>query len=119
MERVRDLNLQPWTIAEIMEINADELVEVKEPNELEGILKGPVAVMWRRAVRRKDLSSFKQFEGNTEDAPSDAWNYVSIYRWATDEEVVENNLEGDTLLVVSIVSSAYLARFIDPPVDAA
>jgi hypothetical protein len=97
-----------------MQINADELSEVKEPNELEGILKGPLPVMWRRAVRRNDLTSFKQFEGNTDDSPSDAWNYVSIYRWATDEEVVECDLEGDTLLVVSIVSSAFLARFIDP-----
>jgi hypothetical protein len=101
-----------------MEINADELLEVREPNELEGILKGPFEVMWRRAVRREHLSSYKEFEGNSDDAPSDAWNYVSIYRWATDEEVVEYDLEGDTLLVVSIVSSAYLARFIDPAVDA-
>lgn len=101
-----------------MEINADELEEVREPNELEGILKGPVPVMWRRGVRRNDLTSFKQFEGNSDDSPSDAWNYASIYRWATDDEVIEYDLEGDTLLVVSVVSSSYLARFIDlPPVD--
>ena len=96
-----------------MEINADELEEVETPNPLEGFLEGQTAVMWRRAVRRTAIDSYLDFEAESDDEPTEARNYVSVYRWATDDEMIRYQLEGDTLLVVSIMSNLELARYID------
>lgn len=40
------------------------------------------------------------------------WNYVSVYRWATDDEMIQHELEGDTLMVVSIMSNLELATYL-------
>lgn len=113
LERMRQLELQPWVRAEIMEINANELEEVHSPNPLEGYVAGHPNVMWRRAVRRKDIQSYLGYEAESDDELSDACNYVSVYRWATDDEAIRYELEGDTLLVVSVMTNLELARYID------
>ncbi|KUI20484.1 hypothetical protein AU192_16400 [Mycobacterium lehmannii] len=113
LERMRQLELQPWVRAEIMEINANELEEVDSPNPLEGYLVGHPSIMWRRAVRRRDIQSYLGFEAESDDELSDACNYVSVYRWATDDEAIRYELEGDTLLVVSLMTNLELARYID------
>ncbi|MDX1883055.1 hypothetical protein [Mycolicibacterium sp. 120270] len=111
LDRLRQLETQPWVMAEIFEINADELEEVDSANPIEGLIEGNAALMWRRAVRRNDIDSFLSYETHTEDALSDAWNFVTIYRWATDDEIITYELEGDTLLVVSVVSNLELVRY--------
>ena len=118
LERFRELDLQPWTIAQIMEINANELQEFDKANPLEGFLEGQTAVMWRRAVSRSAIDSYLAFETESDDNKySDAWNYVSVYRWATDDEMIRYGLEGDTLLVVSIMTNLELAPYVDPSFD--
>jgi len=112
LEQFRALNLNDWTIAEIMSINAAELQEVTTPNPIEGFLEGQRRVMWRRAVRRMAIDSYLQFESDSEDNPSDAWNYVSVYRWATSDEVIQHRLAPQTLLVVAIMSNLQLARYV-------
>lgn len=115
LQRMRDLELdrQPWVAAKIMEINAAELEEINTATPLQGFIEGHSGLMWRRAVRRNHIESYLQFEGESEDELSDASNYVSVYRWATDEEMINYQLEGDTLIVVSVISNLELAQFID------
>jgi hypothetical protein len=79
----------------------------------EPIPVGQTAVMWRRAVPRTAIDSYLDFEAESDDELTDAWNYVSVYRWATDDEMIRYELEGDTLLVVSVMSNLELARYID------
>jgi hypothetical protein len=110
---MRDLDLHPWITAEIMEINAAELEEVSTQTDLQGFIANHSGLMWRRAIRRNHLASYLGFEGESDDDPGDAWNYVSIYRWATNAEMTNYELEGDTLLVVSVMSNLELAQFIN------
>ena len=58
------------------------------------------------------IDSYLQFESDSEDNPSDAWNYVSVYRWATSDEVIQHRLAPQTLLVVAIMSNLQLARYV-------
>lgn len=112
LERFRQLHLQKWVIAEIMRINADELEPVQVPNPLEGFVDGHGSMMWRRAVRRADIDKYLGFEIDSPDELSDACNYVTLYRWATTDEIINSQLEGDTLLVTSILSNLELARYV-------
>lgn len=115
LERFRELDLQPWTIAQIMGINAKELREIDTATPLEGFVEGQTALMWRRAVSRSAIDSYLAFEAESDDDKhSDAWNYVSVYRWANDDEMIRYELEGDTLLVVSIMTNLELAPNVLP-----
>lgn len=96
-----------------MEINADELEPVVETSAIEGFLKGQRVIMYRRAVRRADIGAYTAYEDKSQNDPNKEWLYASIYRWATDEEMNLEGLEGDTLLVTAIMSSNQLAPYID------
>ncbi|SCX15282.1 hypothetical protein SAMN02799620_02029 [Mycolicibacterium fluoranthenivorans] len=96
-----------------MEINATELEEVSTQTHLQGFIENHPGLMWRRAIRRNHLASYLRFEGESEDEPGSAWNYVSVYRWASNQEMTSYQLEGDTLLVVSVMSNLELAQFIN------
>lgn len=112
LERFRQLRLQKWVIAEIMGIIADELEPVQVPNPLEGFVDRHGSMMWRRAVRRADIDKYLGYETDSPDELSDACNYVTVYRWATTDEIINSQLEGDTLLVTSILSNLELAQYL-------
>ncbi|WP_273733359.1 hypothetical protein [Mycolicibacterium septicum] len=112
LESFRELGLEKWTIAEIMEINAAELrEEVDDVSDIEGRVKGEGNLMWRRAVR-KDDKSYLSYEGESDEDDTAASHYVCIYRRATRREIVDYNLEGDALMVVSAMTTEELAVFV-------
>lgn len=112
LERFRLLHVPKWTIAAIMQINADELAVPNPPSEIEGWVEGAPGLMWRRAVRSADLEDYLKFEDKSSDEPDEARNFVSIYRWATSDEMIERKLARPALMVVSIVSNLELARYL-------
>jgi hypothetical protein len=107
----RLLDLPDATIAQIMRINAQELDVVTTPNPLEGFLDRYPHMMWRRAVRRAELAAYLDYEARSADNPEHAWNYVSVYRWATPEELIQYQRR-PTLLVVAIMGNLDLARHV-------
>ncbi|WP_454259675.1 hypothetical protein [Pseudoxanthomonas mexicana] len=113
LERLRVLDLQPWVCAEIKWINAHELQAVTANGPIEGYVQNKETVWWRRAVRRADIASYLDYESYSEDDPSDAQNYVSVYRWATADERIEHKItQREALLVVSVVSNIELLRYL-------
>ncbi|SPM40546.1 hypothetical protein AU192_16400, partial [Mycobacterium numidiamassiliense] len=79
-------------------------------NPIEDYVQGQSGLMWRRAIWRDQIDWYLTWEHLSEDEPDGAANYVSIYRWATDNEMIRFRLPHPALMVVAFMSNLELAR---------